>query len=63
MRDTRLDRVGVVMDVYAGLVQLRPGGGGCEWDSMPEDLEPADANSRLRWRVAELNDSSLRGRA
>jgi hypothetical protein len=63
MRDTRKDRVGVVMGEIAGLVYLRPVGGGVEWDSRWADLEPAgeQAHARLRARVAEMNAASSGG--
>ncbi|QMU75785.1 hypothetical protein GXW83_08575 [Streptacidiphilus sp. PB12-B1b] len=61
MRDTRRDRVGVVMGAFGARVYLRPAGGGVEWDAAPADLEPADGRAELRARVAELNAESSRG--
>ncbi len=63
MRDTRKDRVGVVMGELAGLVYLRPVGGGREWDSRWTDLEPVSerTHARLRARLAELNAASSGG--
>ena len=63
MLDTRRNRVGVVMGELAGLVYLRPVGGGVEWDSRWADLEPAGepAHARLRARVAQMNAASSGG--
>ncbi|QMU73691.1 hypothetical protein GXP74_09385 [Streptacidiphilus sp. P02-A3a] len=63
MRDTRKDRVGVVMGELAGSVYLRPVGGGREWDSRWADLEPVSegTHAQLRARVAELNAASSGG--
>ncbi|MFI7383447.1 hypothetical protein [Streptomyces sp. NPDC049813] len=39
--DTRDGRVGQVMAREGGFVQLRPPGGGVEWDCPPEAVAPA----------------------
>lgn len=39
-RDARSGRVGVVMDRVGPYVQLRPVGGGREWDVAPGNLQP-----------------------
>ncbi|QKW08181.1 hypothetical protein HUT18_19155 [Streptomyces sp. NA04227] len=39
VRDTNRDRVGVVMGREGGLFQLRPPGGGLEWDARAQDIE------------------------
>ncbi len=53
VRDQRADRIGEYMGTYGGLVHLRPPGGGCEWTTAPDrveplkpglDLQPADPN-------------------
>ncbi|MBC3842351.1 hypothetical protein GXW82_25660 [Streptacidiphilus sp. 4-A2] len=62
MRDRAQDRVGVVMGRLAGLVYLRPLGGGVEWTTRDRDLEPADRQDELRARVGELNSNSRNGR-
>jgi hypothetical protein len=38
-----------------GFVQLRPPGGGVEWDCPPEVLTAVDAGEALRGRVREIN--------
>ncbi|MGW1889913.1 hypothetical protein ACWCP6_06540 [Streptomyces sp. NPDC002004] len=54
--DTRDGRIGQVMGHVGGYVQLRPPGGGREWDCPPEALGPAPpAGEVLRARVRELN--------
>ena len=67
-RDRKTDRVGVVMGELAGLVYLRPVGGGVEWTARWADLEqlepPAEdaaGHARLRARVAEMNAASSGG--
>ncbi|MEV8115703.1 hypothetical protein [Streptomyces xiamenensis] len=57
-RDSRLDRVGVVMDHVGPSYQLRPVGGGREWDVLPEDLRAADSGDLLRAKVEERNHHS-----
>ncbi|MFJ8437281.1 hypothetical protein ACIQ9P_38920 [Kitasatospora sp. NPDC094019] len=53
VRDQRSGKVGEYMDTLGGLVHLRPPGGGCEWTTDSDrieplkdhvDLEPADPN-------------------
>lgn len=41
--DTRRSKVGEVMGHVAGRVQLRPVGGGLEWDASPDDVQLASA--------------------
>lgn len=41
--DTRRGKVGEVMGHVAGYVQLRPVGGGVEWDVSPDDAQLASA--------------------
>ncbi|MBW1597878.1 hypothetical protein [Streptomyces sp. JJ38] len=53
--DVRSDRVGRVMAFEGGYVQLRPPGGGVEWDYPPEALRPAGVLGELRARVTEIN--------
>ncbi|WP_330166879.1 hypothetical protein [Streptomyces sp. HB2AG] len=60
--DTARDRVGVVMDHVGGRVNLRPLGGGREWDADPGRVRPADRADELRTRVREANAESRRGR-
>ncbi|WUA45952.1 hypothetical protein OG465_37715 [Streptomyces sp. NBC_01367] len=60
--DTRTDRVGVVMGCEGPYVQLRPPAGGMEWDVLPDDLRPAEANDQLRAQVAAVNARAERRR-
>ncbi|UGY95325.1 hypothetical protein [Streptomyces gobiensis] len=53
--DTRTDRVGQVMGHEGPYVQLRPPGGGREWDCPPDRLRRAAPRDELRARVMELN--------
>jgi hypothetical protein len=53
--DVRNGRVGQVMGREGGYVQLRPPGGGKEWDCPPEDVQPAPPGEVLRARVREIN--------
>jgi hypothetical protein len=56
--DTRDGRVGVVMGKEGPYVQLRPFGGGREWDADPEALRAATAMERLRAATAYENARS-----
>ncbi|MEE1791485.1 hypothetical protein PUR28_11995 [Streptomyces sp. BE308] len=53
--DVRDGRVGRVMGRVGPYVQLRPPGGGPEWDCPPEAVEPAPPGAVLRARVTEIN--------
>lgn len=53
--DTKRDKPGRVMGSEGPYVQLRPPGGGCEWDADPAHLRPADERERLRANIAELS--------
>lgn len=53
--DSRDGRVGVVMGCVGTYVQLRPPGGGREWDCPPGDVRPALPGDVLRARVRERN--------
>jgi hypothetical protein len=44
--DMQRQAVGVVMDTQSGRMYLRPPGGGCEWETLPGDVQPADGNRR-----------------
>jgi hypothetical protein len=59
--DVARGRVGVVMDREGPYVQLRPLGGGREWDARPEDVRPATAAEQLSAKVAEANANAVRG--
>ncbi|GAA0397854.1 hypothetical protein GCM10010357_18690 [Streptomyces luteireticuli] len=60
VRDTRKDRIGVVMDKVGPRYQLRPPAGGREWEAAAADMEPVPAAVRLGARVAEANAASRR---
>ncbi|MYW67954.1 hypothetical protein GTY65_28340 [Streptomyces sp. SID8379] len=53
--DVRDGRVGQVMGAEGGYVQLRPPGGGVEWDCPPEAVTPAPVSEELRARVRVVN--------
>ncbi|MGM9379807.1 hypothetical protein [Streptomyces antibioticus] len=53
--DVRDGRIGEVMGNEGGYVQLRPIGGGREWDCPPESLREAPPGEVLRARVRRLN--------
>jgi hypothetical protein len=56
--DTSTARVGVVMGHEGPYVQLRPFGGGREWDCAPEDARRATLEERLRAATAYANARS-----
>jgi hypothetical protein len=60
--DTKRDRVGVVMGKTGPYMQLRPEGGGREWDARPEDLRPATACEALSPKVRAANERSTGAR-
>jgi len=53
--DVRDGRIGEVMGCVGGYVQLRPVGGGCEWDCPAEALGEAAPADVLRARVRRVN--------
>ena len=61
VRDRLRGRVGRVMDREGACFQLRPLGGGVEWDVDPADVEPVPVSAALSAHVAELNRRSGRG--
>ncbi|MEV0223772.1 hypothetical protein [Streptomyces sp. NPDC050704] len=58
IEDTRNKKVGKVMGFVGLYVQLRPVGGGVEWDARPEDLRPVAAGEALSAGIARLNARS-----
>lgn len=60
-RDAKHDRVGIVMGKTGPYVQLRPQGGGLEWDVRPEHLRAVSASETLSPRVREVNERSTGG--
>ncbi|NUP19056.1 MAG: hypothetical protein HOZ81_23785 [Streptomyces sp.] len=56
--DTRSGRIGVVMGHEGPYVQLRPYGGGKEWDAEPGSVRRASQAERLRAATAYANARS-----
>ncbi|CAM5546872.1 hypothetical protein [Streptomyces pilosus] len=56
--DTGTERIGVVMGHEGPYVQLRPYGGGREWDADPGVLRSATPAERLRAATAYVNARS-----
>ncbi|MEV0171721.1 hypothetical protein AB0I00_11470 [Streptomyces sp. NPDC050803] len=50
--DTRTGRIGIVMGHVGPYVQLRPYGGGREWDAAPEAVRRATSAERARAAAA-----------
>ncbi|WP_243740477.1 hypothetical protein [Streptomyces sp. 8K308] len=55
---TPLDRVGVVMGHVGPCYQLRPLGGGREWDASPDTIWPISPKEVLHARLAVVNARS-----
>ncbi|MEU0214328.1 hypothetical protein ABZ281_04115 [Streptomyces sp. NPDC006265] len=53
--DTARDKIGYVMGHEGPYLQLRPPGGGVEWDADPKKVRLATDTEALRARVTELN--------
>lgn len=60
-KDSSSGRIGVVMDKAFGRVQIRPIGGGNEWNAMPADVVTPSAREELSARLAVRNDNSRKG--
>ncbi|MDO0927805.1 hypothetical protein QQY24_21205 [Streptomyces sp. TG1A-8] len=58
--DTRTGRLGVVMGHEGPYVQLRPFGGGREWDTRPQDARRATA---AEWQRAATAHAAVLSRA
>ncbi|MEQ8143946.1 hypothetical protein ACH4KU_02725 [Streptomyces althioticus] len=56
--DTRTERIGIVMGHEGPYVQLRPYGGGREWDADPGAVRCATPAERLRATTAYVNARS-----
>ncbi|WP_329214988.1 hypothetical protein OG352_05710 [Streptomyces sp. NBC_01485] len=56
--DTGSKKVGRIMGLVGPYAQLRPVGGGLEWDARPEDLRPATTTEALSAGVAVANARS-----
>lgn len=57
-KDTANGRIGVVMGEVGGRVQIRPVGGGIEWDAMPDNVVAPTAREELSARLAIRNGNS-----
>ncbi|MFE9341209.1 hypothetical protein [Streptomyces sp. NPDC007063] len=60
VRDLARDRIGVVMEREGRYLQLRPLGGGREWDADPDRVRLLTHAEVLSARVAETNARSRR---
>ena len=58
VRDTVRDRVGIVIDREGPYLQLRPLGGGREWDADPSRIQLLTQTEVLSARVAQANARS-----
>lgn len=58
-KDSAKGCIGVVMGEVGGRVQIRPIGGGREWDALPENVEPPSAREELSARLA-IHDGNSR---
>jgi hypothetical protein len=57
-KDTARGRIGIVMGELGGRVQIRPIGGGREWDAMPGMVVQPNAREVLSARLAIRNGNS-----
>ncbi|MDJ0340787.1 hypothetical protein QMK19_18545 [Streptomyces sp. H10-C2] len=53
--DTAKRRTGHVMGRVGPYIQLRPVGGGTEWDACPENVKPVEADGQMHTRVDDAN--------
>lgn len=60
-KDSATGRIGVVMGEVGGRVQIRPVGGGMEWDARPGDVVAPSAREELSARLAIRNGNSRDG--
>jgi hypothetical protein len=60
-KDTASGRIGFVMGEVGGRVQIRPIGGGTEWDAMPDNVVTPSAREELSARLAIKNGNSRDG--
>ncbi|MFJ2230921.1 MULTISPECIES: hypothetical protein [Streptomyces] len=60
-KDTVRGRVGVVMGEVGGRVQIRPVGGGVEWDALPDSVVELSAREGLSARLTVRNGNSRCG--
>ncbi|MFF8649824.1 hypothetical protein ACF06D_16565 [Streptomyces griseoluteus] len=57
-KDNAKGRIGIVMGEIGGRVQIRPIGGGAEWDAMPDNVVAPSAREELSARLAIKNGNS-----
>ncbi|MDT0462456.1 hypothetical protein [Streptomyces gibsoniae] len=60
-KDSASGRIGVVMGEFGGRVQMRPIGGGTEWDAMPDKVVKPSVREELSARLAMKNGNSRDG--
>ena len=60
-KDSASGRIGVVMGEVGGRVQIRPAGGGREWDATPDNVVAPHAWEELSARLAIRNGNSRNG--
>lgn len=60
-KDTASGRIGVVMGEVGARVQIRPIGGGVEWDAKPDNVVASTAREELTARLAIKNGNSRDG--
>ncbi|WJV51356.1 hypothetical protein [Streptomyces flavofungini] len=60
-KDTASGRIGVVMGEVGARVQIRPVGGGVEWDALPNNVVAPTAREDLSARLAIKNGNSRDG--
>ncbi|WP_436737894.1 hypothetical protein [Streptomyces sp. BBFR102] len=60
-KDRKARRIGVVMGEIGGRVQMRPVGGGIEWEAMPGDVLVPEAREELSARLAVKSNNSRVG--
>ncbi|MGJ5737109.1 MULTISPECIES: hypothetical protein [Streptomyces] len=58
--DMKTDKIGYVMGCAGPYLQLRPPGGGREWDADPDAIRQATDTEVLRARVTEMNRAERR---
>ncbi|MFF8845465.1 hypothetical protein ACF08N_22525 [Streptomyces sp. NPDC015127] len=60
-KDTANGKLGIVMGEIGGRVQMRPVGGGIEWDAMPDNVVSPKAREELSARLAVRNANTRAG--
>ncbi|MFE3637191.1 hypothetical protein [Streptomyces sp. NPDC059168] len=60
-KDTASGRIGVVMGEVGARVQIRPIGGGVEWDARPDNVVALTVREELSARLAIRNGNSRDG--